>query len=73
MREEGNATAPVRGRRPKLASECQHLADAEYYRGQILREITAGIAKIQNPALGEHTIRDLNDSINRSLREKYHW
>lgn len=73
MREEGNATAPVRGRRPKLASECSHLADAEYYRGQIIREISANIAKIQNPALGEHTIRDLNDEINKRMREKYHW
>jgi len=73
MREEGNSAPAVRGRRPKLASECTHLNDAEYYRNQILREISGGIAKIQNPALGEHTIRDLNDEINRKLREKYHW
>ena len=73
MREEGNAAPAVRGRRPHLASECNHLADAEYYRNQILREITGGISKIQNPALGEHTIRDLNDEINKKLREKYHW
>lgn len=73
MREEGNAQPVVRGRRPKLASECNHLGDAEFYRNQILREISGGIAKIQNPALGEHTIRDLNDEINRKLREKYHW
>jgi pre-mRNA-splicing factor ISY1 len=73
MREEGNATIQVRGRRPKLASECHHLNDAEYYRGQIIREITTGIDKIQNPALGEHTIRDLNDEINKKMREKHHW
>lgn len=59
MREAGNASAPVRGRRPKLASECEHLADAEYYRNQLIREISGGIAKIQNPGLGEHSIRDL--------------
>eukprot|EP00957_Ditylum_brightwellii_P071790 5456916-Ditylum_brightwellii.AAC.1 len=23
--------------------------------------------------MGEHAIRDLNDSINKLLREKYHW
>eukprot|EP00980_Cylindrotheca_fusiformis_P007235 scaffold1525_cov142-Cylindrotheca_fusiformis.AAC.35 len=73
MREEGNSTAPVRGRRPGFASECNHLGDAEYYRNQIVREITGGIAKIQNPALGEHTIRDLNDEINQKMREKFHW
>mmetsp|Transcript_29087 Transcript_29087/g.44753 ORF Transcript_29087/g.44753 Transcript_29087/m.44753 type:complete len:238 (+) Transcript_29087:107-820(+) len=74
MREEGNAPAMSRrGKRPFLASECHHLADAEHYRNQIIREISVGIAKIQNPALGEHTIRDLNDDINKKLREKYHW
>lgn len=73
MREEGNAAAPVRGRRPKIASECEHLNDAEYYRNQILREISTSISKIQNSALGEHTIRELNDEINKRLREKHHW
>jgi len=28
---------------------------------------------IQNPALGEHQLRDLNDEINKLLREKGHW
>lgn len=73
MREEGNAAPQTRGKRPYLASECQHLSDAEYYRNQIIREITAGIAKIQNPGLGEHAIRDLNDDINKKFREKHHW
>jgi pre-mRNA-splicing factor ISY1 len=74
MREEGNAPVTnVRGKRPHLASECEHLGDAEFYRNQINREITGMIAKIQNPALGEHTLRDLNDEINRKFREKHHW
>ena len=74
MREEGNApVVNVRGRRPNIASECEHLGDAEFYRNQINKEITGMIAKIQNPALGEHTIRDLNDEINRKFREKHHW
>ena len=75
MREAGNANpaANRNRRRPHLASECEHLADAERFRGQIVREIAAGIAKIQNPAMGEHEIRELNDEINHKLREKYHW
>uniref|UniRef100_A0A7S2YFP1 Pre-mRNA-splicing factor ISY1 n=1 Tax=Entomoneis paludosa TaxID=265537 RepID=A0A7S2YFP1_9STRA len=74
LREKGNTPAfNNRNKRPHLASECQHLADAERFRGQIIREITNGIAKIQNPALPEHEIRDLNDEINRKMREKWHW
>ena len=73
MREEGNAQPVVRGIRPKLALECNHLGDAKFYRNQILRKISGDIDKIQNPALGEHTICDLNDQINCKLLEKYHW
>ncbi|CAB9529263.1 splicing factor ISY1 homolog [Seminavis robusta] len=75
MREQGNAPAitPRQQKRPHLASECEHLADAEYYRNQIIREITAGISKIQDASLGEYTLRDINDDINKKMREKYHW
>jgi pre-mRNA-splicing factor ISY1 len=75
MREQGNAPAiaPRQQKRPHLASECEHLADAEYYRNQILREITASISKIQDASLGDHVIRELNDEINKRMREKYHW
>merc|ERR1719252_431592 len=31
------------------------------------------IGEIQNAGLGEHRIRDMNDEINRLLREKNHW
>ena len=75
LKERGNDDdRPKRAqRRPHLASECEHLADAERFRGQIVREITEAIAKIQNPALGEHELRELNDTINQRMREKYHW
>mmetsp|Transcript_6875 Transcript_6875/g.8911 ORF Transcript_6875/g.8911 Transcript_6875/m.8911 type:complete len:244 (-) Transcript_6875:328-1059(-) len=75
LREKGNQTPAFnnRNKRPYLASECQHLADAERFRGQIIREISNGISKVQNPALPEHEIRDLNDEINRKMREKWHW
>ncbi|GAX12340.1 pre-mRNA-splicing factor ISY1 [Fistulifera solaris] len=75
MREAGNVDPAMRRnrKRPNLASECEHLADAERFRSQIVREISDKIAKIQNPALGEHEIRELNDEINQKLREKWHW
>jgi Isy1-like splicing family. len=72
MRESEN-TPQVSKRRPYLASQCEHLNDAERWRRQIIREISRGISKIQNPGLGEHAIRDLNDEINKLMREKYHW
>ncbi|KAJ0398503.1 hypothetical protein ATCC90586_003180 [Pythium insidiosum] len=60
-------------RRPYLASECDSLKDAERWRRQIIREISKKVSDIQNAGLGEHVIRDLNDEINKRIREKYHW
>jgi pre-mRNA-splicing factor ISY1 len=75
MREGGDAqlTARRQNRRPHLASQCEHLADAERFRGQILKEITNLIAELQNPALATNTIMELNDEVNRKIREKYYW
>lgn len=60
-------------RRPYLASECDDLRQAERWRLDIVKEISKGIGEIQNAGLGEHRIRDLNDHINKLLREKFHW
>ena len=75
MREQGENYSKIQAskRRPYLASLCEHLNDAERFRRQIMREIATNVSKIQNAGLGEHAIRDLNDSINKSIREKYHW
>lgn len=60
-------------RRPYIAAECNNVVDAEKYRMQILREVGKKVTEIQNANLGEHRIRDLNDEINRLIREKHHW
>ncbi|CAM9337777.1 unnamed protein product [Phaeothamnion confervicola] len=60
-------------RRPFLASDCDSLYDAERWRREIIRETTKKVADIQNAGLGEHRIRDLNDQINKLLRERIHW
>nr|CAG4652002.1 EOG090X09UC [Triops cancriformis] len=60
-------------RRPWLASDCDNLREAERWRGQIIREISRKTSQIQNAGLGEFRIRDLNDEINKLLREKRHW
>eukprot|EP01063_Lacrimia_lanifica_P016751 TRINITY_DN23307_c0_g1_i1.p1 TRINITY_DN23307_c0_g1~~TRINITY_DN23307_c0_g1_i1.p1 ORF type:complete len:264 (+),score=98.62 TRINITY_DN23307_c0_g1_i1:70-861(+) len=60
-------------KRPWLASECKDLNDAERFRMQIIAEIKLKISEIQNAALGEFRIRELNDEINKLVREKGHW
>lgn len=60
-------------RRPFLATECNNLREAEKWRHQIIREISKKVAQIQNAGMGEFRIRDLNDEINKLLREKRHW
>ena len=60
-------------RRPFLTSECNDLSDAEMFRRDIVRQISKKVTTIQNAGLGEFRLRDLNDQINRLLREKRHW
>ncbi|KAI8460426.1 Isy1-like splicing factor [Phakopsora pachyrhizi] len=60
-------------RRPRLASSCQDLRQCERWRGEILREISRKVSKIQDAGLTDYEVRDLNDEINKLLREKSHW
>uniref|UniRef100_A0A0B6ZNF1 Pre-mRNA-splicing factor ISY1 homolog n=1 Tax=Arion vulgaris TaxID=1028688 RepID=A0A0B6ZNF1_9EUPU len=60
-------------RRPYLASDCDNLQEADKWRRQIIGEISRKVAQIQNAGLGEFKLRDLNDEINKLLREKGHW
>lgn len=60
-------------RRPRLASSCQDLRQCERWRGEILREISRKVSKIQDAGLTDYEVRDLNDEINKLLREKGHW
>lgn len=69
QKEEGK----VKERRPFLATECADLSKAERWRRQIIGEVSKKVAQIQNAGLGEFRIRDLNDEINKLLREKRHW
>eukprot|EP01101_Sappina_pedata_P008947 TRINITY_DN5075_c0_g1_i1.p1 TRINITY_DN5075_c0_g1~~TRINITY_DN5075_c0_g1_i1.p1 ORF type:complete len:300 (+),score=131.91 TRINITY_DN5075_c0_g1_i1:43-900(+) len=62
-----------RDRRPYLTTKCNSLPDAEEWRLDILKEIGKKVTQIQNEGLGEHVIRDLNDEINKLLREKRAW
>lgn len=69
--EDGLKRRPKR--RPYLAELCGDLGEAEKWRREIINEISNDVLLIQNVGLGEHKIRDMNDHINKLLREKRHW
>ncbi|KAK5744923.1 NineTeen Complex (NTC) component [Elasticomyces elasticus] len=60
-------------RRPKAISAQTHIPTCERWRGQVLKEISRKITKIQDPALSDYQIRDINDELNRLFREKWQW
>ncbi|GAA5907362.1 hypothetical protein JCM8208_007164 [Rhodotorula glutinis] len=60
-------------RRPRVASSCKDLRQCERWRGEILRDISRKVSKIQDAGLTDYEVRDLNDEINKLLREKHHW
>ncbi|RDW62321.1 Isy1-like splicing factor [Coleophoma cylindrospora] len=62
-----------RARRPKMITEVQSIPLCEKWRGQVLKEISRKVSKIQDPSLSDFMIRDLNDEINKAMREKHMW
>ena len=68
--ELGITSASVR---PKHSGAVTKLSEAEKWRGEIVREISLKVSKIQDTSLTEFQVRDLNDEINKLFKEKYHW
>lgn len=60
-------------RRPYLAILCDDVDEAEKWRQQILGDIRRRVSEIQNPGLEDARVRELNDAINKLLRERKHW
>ena len=60
-------------KRPWRTSEVDDVAAADRYRSQVLREIGAKVLEIQNASLGEAELRDMNDAINKLIKEKSAW
>lgn len=59
--------------RPVMVSTTNSIADCERWRTDIVREIGDKVSEIQNAGIGEYRIRNLNDEINRLLKEKRSW
>lgn len=62
-----------RTRRPKAITSITSIPICEKWRGQVLKEISRKVSKIQEPSLSDFQIRDLNDEINKLMREKHIW
>ena len=62
-----------RTRRPRAITEVQSIPTCEKWRGQVLKEISRKVSRIQDPGLSDYQLRDLNDEINKAMREKYMW
>lgn len=62
-----------RTRRPKNISSQDSIQTCERWRGQVLKEISRKVSKIQDPALSDYQIRDVNDELNRLFKEKWQW
>lgn len=63
----------ARTRRPKGITQIDSIPTAEKWRGQVLKEISRKVSRIQDPSLSDYQIRDLNDEINKLMREKWMW
>ena len=73
VEERRKASFAPMSKRPYLASQVTILHEAEKWRLEVIYEIAQYMGEIQNGNLGELKIRQLNDTINKLLREKYHW
>ncbi|KAJ9622608.1 NineTeen Complex (NTC) component [Taxawa tesnikishii (nom. ined.)] len=60
-------------RRPKAISQQESIPSCEKWRGQVLKEISRKVSRIQEPSLSDYQIRDLNDELNKLFKEKWQW
>ncbi|KAI9338194.1 Isy1-like splicing family protein [Obelidium mucronatum] len=76
FREAQNAELGIgikQERRPTNSARVTTVREADRWRGDIIREISRKVSKIQDPGLTEYQVRDLNDKINKLFRDKRHW
>lgn len=63
----------VREERPTNPFSVSTITEWETWRNDVIREISKKVGEIQNAALGEQRIRDLNDEINDRMKIKEKW
>lgn len=72
--QKDETTAPKQfKRRPYIADIVNTLSEASKWRAQLIKEISSKVLLLQNESLQETQIRDMNDHVNKLMREKWHW
>ena len=60
--------------RPRMASDCDNLQEAEKWRRNVIGEAMQKVAAITKAnGMGEYRIREVNDEINKLLNIRRHW
>ncbi|KAI8929306.1 Isy1-like splicing factor [Entophlyctis helioformis] len=73
QRAEFGASTGKFDKRPRSAMMVDDLKEAEKWRRDLLREMARKLDRIKDESLTEFQVRDLNDEINKMLREKRQW
>jgi len=73
VRMKKELTAKPKDARPTNLTEIKTVPLCEKWRDDVIEDITKKVSEIQNAALGEYKIRELNDDINKLLQEKVAW
>ena len=73
LQQKAQSDTDTHQRRPYLSTLVDNVNECEKWRKHIINEIVSKITEIQNPNLSESTALQLNEYINKLLREKSHW
>lgn len=72
-RKTAKTAKTARQGRPRQTQKCTDVHSATQFRAQTLREISRNLTRIHDPLLTEYQVRDINDTLNRLLRERWAW
>ncbi|ODQ77671.1 hypothetical protein BABINDRAFT_163384 [Babjeviella inositovora NRRL Y-12698] len=59
--------------RPKSVKSCKSLPQAEKWRSVVLKEINGRLTRINDASLNDYQIRDINDELNKMIKELRSW
>jgi pre-mRNA-splicing factor ISY1 len=55
----------------RTSGECTTVKQAESMRAQVIRDLTSLILQVQNPSVGHDRLRQMNDNINKLIKQKF--